>query len=183
MAKIKGTSLSQTVAALRALPDGAARLDPRLRRYLDGGELVSVADWYPEEDQVGLLRPVVQHLGGGTDAWKQMGRAAATFDLRGVYKHFLRPGDPTATIRKMAVLWSSYHDTGRLAVILTAPCEVRFELVAYAAPSLEMCAINAGYFRGMLELAGAREIEIVHEDCTHSGHPSCTWRGKWVDPE
>lgn len=182
MARIKGTSLTQTVAALSAQPAAAARLEPRYRKYLDGSELVSVADWYPEEDQIGLLRALVQQLGGGPGAWQQMGRSAAIYDLGRVYKNLLRAGDPTATVRKMPVLWSSYHDTGRLTVTIPAPCEAVYELADYGAPTPEMCSINCGYYRGMLELAGARDVEVSHDACIHTGGTACLWRAKWTDP-
>lgn len=182
MARIKGTSLSQTVLALKAQPAAVARVEPRFRKYLEGDEAISVADWYPEEAQVGLLRALVQHLGGGSKVWEQMGHRAARFDLGRVYKSMLRAGDPTSTVRKMPVLWSSYHDTGKLTVTIPAPCEARYELVDYGAPSPEMCSINVGYYRAMLEMAGARDVEVVHESCIHTGGERCVWHAKWVDP-
>jgi len=182
MAKIKGTSFAQTVAALRANPAAAARLEPKLRKYLDEKELVSIADWYPEEDQIGLLRALVQQLGGGARAWEQMGVAAAKYALTRVYKSLLREGDPTATVRKMPVVWSSYHDTGRLTVATPGPCEAVYTLVDYGAPTPEMCSINSGYHRGMIELAGGSEIEVTHHACVHGGDTSCVWHAKWVDP-
>lgn len=183
MAKIKGTSFGQTVAALKANPAAAARLEPRLRKYLDPNELVSVADWYPEDDQISLLRAVVQQLGGGAHVWEQMGRAAARHALTRVYKSMLREGDPTATVRKMPVIWSSYHDTGRLTVTITGPCEATYTLVDYGAPTREMCSINTGYYRGMIELAGGGGIEVSHDECVHSGSASCVWHAKWSDPD
>jgi len=181
MARIKGTSLTQTVAALKAQPAAAARVDPRYRKFLEVDDL-SVAEWYPEEVQVELLRPLVQAQGGGDAAWQLMGSRTALYDLGRVYKHLLRAGDPAATVRKMPVLWSSYHDTGKLTVTIPAPGEAHYELAGYGAPSPEMCSINAGYFRGMLKLAGARDIEVTHGTCVHRGGEHCVWHAKWTDP-
>lgn len=183
MACIKGTGMAQTVRDVKASPAARRLVPPHLQRYLAAEERISVAEWYPEADHMALLRVLVSAAGNPAGIWGTLGMASAKKDLTGVYKGLLREGDPAATAQKAPVLWSSYHDTGRMLVTLEGRCAARFVLADYGHPTSEMCEITTSYTRTVLELAGARDVEVRHAECVNEGAASCVWHSKWKDPE
>lgn len=183
MARIKGTGMMPTVRSVRANPAARALVAPHLRHYLAEGERISVADWYPESDHIELVRALVRAAGDPPGIWPTIGMASAQKDLGGVYRVLLREGDPAATALKAPVIWSSYHDTGRMVVTLDGRCRARFVLSDYGHPTREMCLIFDGHARGVIELAGARDVEVAHAACVLDGATSCVWEAKWKDPD
>lgn len=183
MARIKGTAMMQTVRDVRANAAARALVPSHLQHYLGKDERVSVAEWYPEPDHMELLRILVRSAGDPPGIWATLGMAAARKDLSGVYRALLREGDPAATALKAPVLWSSYHDTGRMTVTLDGRCSGRIALGDYGHPTREMCLITTGHSRTVLELAGARDVEVTHTACVNEGAAGCVWEAKWKDPD
>lgn len=183
MARIKGTGMAQVVRDVKAKPEARRLVPPHLQHYLADGERISVAEWYSEADHMGLLRVLVAAAGSPADIWGTIGAVAARTDLTGVYRSLLRPGDPAATAQKAPVLWSSYHDTGRMIVTPEGRGTARYVLTDYGYPTKEMCAITTGYTRSVLELAGARDVEVAHVECVNEGATRCLWQSKWEEPE
>lgn len=184
MARLKGSGLKHIWLGLERHGERALELlPPRLHPYFADGAQVSVAEWYPEEDAVEMLR-VWARLEGLAHAagYARIGRAAAEADLASVYRSLLRDGDPAASVRKMPVLWSSYQDTGRLVVRFDGETDGRLELSDQGTPTREMCGVFAGYVSRLLELAGATGVEVTKEGCRAEGGRACGWRFKFHAP-
>src|SRR5438270_11585149 len=125
---------------LRANRDRAvALLPPQYHRYLD--ERIIVASWYPESDQLELLRAVSFLLPGTPDPWMMLGRIAARGDLTDLYRNFVRPGDLKDALRTFSSLWRTFHDSGELKLSLEEPGRALASLRDYAAPAREMCRV------------------------------------------
>lgn len=182
MAHIKGTGMAQTVRDVRGNLNARRLVPPHLQHYLGEDSRISPAEWYPESDHMELLRILVSAAGNPVGIWPTVGALAARQDLTGVYKALLRAGDPGATAQRAPVIWSSYHDTGRMVMTQEGPTAARQVLTGYGHPTPEMCAVTTGYTRGVLELAGAREIEVTHVECVCQGAERCVWQAKWKEP-
>src|SRR5215475_14219948 len=112
MARVKGANVLAAVKMLRANRERAvALLPPKYHRYLD--ERIFVSSWYPEADQLELLRAVSFMLPGTPDPWVTIGRIAARDDLKDLYRTLVRPGDLRDTLRMSSSLWHTFHDTGQ----------------------------------------------------------------------
>lgn len=182
MPKIKGTAILNTVRTLRSMKDDARRvLRSDLHHYLEDRVLVS--EWYPEVEQLELLRALVKLIPDqGMDPWEFMGRYTAQSDLTGLYKNLLRGGDPVRTLKNGAVLWRTYHDTGNTEVVFDGPSSALVRLKGYRLPSREMCGILGGWYGEMVRMAGGREVQVKHEECVLDKADCCQWAVKWLEP-
>lgn len=180
MSRLKGSGLRHIWLGLKGHGERAlGMLPPRLLPYFAEGAQISVAEWYPEDDAVEMLKVWARLEGlAHTAGYGQIGRGAAQADVATLYRSLLREGDPAATIRKLPVFWSSYQDTGRLVVTLEGGSGGTLEISEQGHPTREMCAVFAGYSAQVLELAGATEVELTKESCRVDAAPSCRWRFK-----
>jgi hypothetical protein len=179
MSNVKGSNVLSAVKMLRAHRERATRLLPRhLHHYLD--ERIIVSSWYPEEDQLGLLRAVSFLLPGSPDPWMVMGQTAARGDLKKMYRHVVSAGNIAETARAATTLWQSFHDTGELTIAVEEPGRGLATVRGYGATSREMCRLVGGYVSEAFATAGARDVKAVKLDCTLDGSAACTWRMAWT---
>lgn len=184
MSRLKGSGLRHIWLGLRAHgARAAAQLPPRLHSYLAEDAEISVAEWYPEDDAIEMLRAWARLEGLAHPAgYGQIGRGAAQADVSTIYRSLLREGDPVASVRKIPVFWSSYQDTGRLLVQVQGDAGGTLTLTDQGSPTREMCAVFQGYVCQVLDLAGARDVEVAKESCRVDAAPSCFWRFKFRAP-
>jgi hypothetical protein len=180
MARAKGASLVGAVKWLRQSRDAALQALPaHLHHYLD--ERIQIASWYPEEDLVELVRALARILPAGEgDRYEQMGRFSARDQLAGVYRHLLEGGDALSLPRRGLVLWQSQHDSGRLSVTLEGAGSARIEVVDYAMPTREMCAILLGYTAEMFVMAELSAPSVRKTACRLDGAERCAWQVSWT---
>jgi hypothetical protein len=179
MANVKGSNVLTAVKMLRAHRERAARLLRRdLHHYLDKRILVS--SWYPEADQLELLRAVSYMLPGSPDPWMVMGQLAARRDLASMYRHVVRAGNIKDTLRAATTLWQSFHDTGELTIAVEGPGHALATVRGYGAASREMCRLIGGYVSEVVAYAGARDVKAHQLDCDLDGSVRCAWRIEWT---
>jgi hypothetical protein len=186
MARIKGSAMLNAVKALRANKDAARKLLPtRLYRYLD--ERIMASSWYPEDEQLELIRALAQILPdvvpeASKGVYEFMGRFTAQADLGGLYSHMIRPGNAVGSLRRGITLWRTYHDTGTMKTHFPGPGMARLELRGYEGASSEMCRLLTGWYGEMVRMTGARDVEIVESLCVDRGDALCQWEIKWKEP-
>lgn len=174
---VKGANVLAAVKMLRANRARAVALLPaRLHHYLD--ELILVSSWYPEVDQLELLRAVSFLLPGTPDPWMMIGRIAARGDLSDLYRNMVRPGDLRAALRTFSSLWRTFHDTGELKLSVEEDGRAIAVLRGYAT-TREMCRVIGGYVTEVAVAATGHEIRTVKIGCTLDGSPECSWRMTW----
>jgi hypothetical protein len=181
MAKAKGTTLISSVKFLRQHRDAARALLPEaLHRYLE--ERVIPTSWYPETDLLELIRATARLVpGAGADVFETMGRITAREHLEGTYAHLVDgKGDPLSIPSRAFALWASQHDSGRITALLEGPDRVRIDVVDFAIPSREMCAVVGGYVVETLRLAGLPAPRGEKLCCRLDGADRCSWRCVWV---
>ena len=180
MGKVKGIALINAVKVLRMKKDEARKLLPeRLHGYLE--ERILISSWYPEEDLLEILRTLAKLIPDpGMDIFEFMGRMSAAADLGGVYAHLVREGGPAATLRRTAITWEHYHDTGKEKVVEFADDHVVIEISEYAHPSREVCGSTKGWFHELVKLAGGKGIGVVHSKCVLDGATACRFEARWT---
>jgi hypothetical protein len=179
MARAKGATLLGAVRWLRSDREAAKKALPqRLHHYLE--ERIQIATWYPEADLLELVRALAAILPMQQgDVYQQMGRFSARDQFDGVYRHLLEGGDEFSLPRRGLVLWQSQHDTGRLQVNVEEPGLACVEVVDFALPSREMCAILLGYTAEMFTIAELRDPRVEKVSCRLDGADRCSWRCTW----
>ncbi len=178
MARIKGINVVGAVKMLRTQRERALAILPaQLHSYLH--ERILVSSWYPEEDQLGLLRALASFMPRAPDPYVVMGRGTARSDLTGIYKHQLRAGDVERTLAFAGALWRNAHDTGEMTTEHEGPGTLVVRLRDYGAVSSEMCRVLTGYFLELVALAANRRADVKHGECRAAGASICTWRVRW----
>jgi hypothetical protein len=176
-AKVKGANVLAAVKMLRANRERAVKLLPAAHHhYLD--ERILPSSWYPEHDQLELLRAVSFLLPGTPDPWVTIGRIAARDDLRDLYRTMVRPGDLKDALRASTSLWRTFHDTGELKLTLEEPGRVLATLRGYTL-AREMCRVIGGYVTEVVTAGGPQNITTRKLDCTLDGAAQCSWRLTW----
>ncbi|MCG8591848.1 MAG: hypothetical protein MJE66_21350 [Proteobacteria bacterium] len=180
MAKIKGISLLELVTELRKRRDEALQTLPEsVHHYLD--QEPQVSQWYPEEDHIQLLRGYARLLeqDGHKNVYEMAGVVHARNHVEGVYEHLLAGSDASTLSLRLAALWGSMHDTGRVRVKTLGPGEVQAEVVDYGHPTPEMCAMVGAYFKEAYRLSGAANVRIAKSACRVDDDDQCTWEIAW----
>ena len=177
VAKVKGANVLAAVKMLRANRERAIKLlPPAHHHYLD--ERILASSWYPETDQLELLRAVSFMLPGTPDPWVTIGRIAARDDLKDLYRTMVRPGDLKDTLRVSSSLWHTLHDTGELRLTLEAPGRVVATLRGYVL-AREMCRVIGGYVTEFVSAGGVQQVTTRKSECAHDGAAQCSWRLTW----
>jgi hypothetical protein len=175
---VKGTNVLGTVKALRANRERALPLLlPRLHRYLE--ERILPSTWYPEADQIEMLRVVACFMPPEPNPYIVMGRMAAMVDLGGVYRGYVRAGDPKRTVINCPGLWRNYHDTGDMTVTDEGERGSLVRLTGYHAACREMCHVTHGYLLEAAVQSGARAVRINKISCVVQRAVACSWRIEW----
>jgi hypothetical protein len=178
VARIKGTNVVNAVKMLRTQRERAlAGLPAHLHSYLD--ERILVSSWYPEEDQLGLLRALASFMPRAPDPYVTMGRGTARSDLTGIYKNQFRAGDVARTLSFAGALWRNAHDSGEMTTEVEGASAVAVRLRNYGAVSREMCRVCTGYFVEVVWLAAGKSGDVQHTECRVDGAPVCVWRVRW----
>lgn len=179
MPRVKGTNVVSAVKLLRANRERALALLPaRLHHYLE--QRVLVSSWYPEEDQIELLRVIAKLMPPRPNPFLVMGMTTAQADLTGIYRNSLRPDDPQRTLLAAGGLWRNYHDTGEMSASNDGPTGAVVRLRDYRAACSEMCHVVEGYLVGCARTAGARDVRITKLSCCLTRAPECSWRLAWT---
>jgi hypothetical protein len=181
-ARTKGTAVVGTVRFLRKHKERARALLPEhLHHYLE--ERILAVGWYPEEDQLALVRACVKlNDMPEREAFRLMGSWLASEHYRSVYGRMGRNPDAKNVITRMSSLWSAQHDTGRHVFIVETPTRGRIEVAGFAYPSRETCAMVGEYSRKFLSLAGWGEGTVQKVKCVLNGDDRCCWRFTWTKP-
>lgn len=137
----KGTGVFPVVTALKAHPRGPRAVPPALRDYLT--RRMVATEWYPQADLDVLMQCLADVLerDGMRDVWDYFGRTAAQRDLKGsqsaipeerrvktagLYRPFAGEELTIATLfHRLGVLWTLYHDAGRVLAWRAASDECR----------------------------------------------------------
>lgn len=143
-------------------------------------DLILTAKWYPFELGERLDRAIVNVFGEGKEKiFEEIGAKSARRSLDKVHKSFVTPGDPQAFLRKAGVIYKFYYDTGRREYTLTGPTSGVLTTYEAKTFSLPDCLTVVGWYKEALKMCGARNIEIVEEECRAKGGSCCRYRVKW----
>jgi hypothetical protein len=182
MPNTKGTNVVELVRFLRSRRDQARELlPPELQHYLE--DRIEVTRWYPEEDSLGLQRAVAALLPvAEEDAYELMGSLDAQLHLKGVYRHLRENARTEVLPVRIAALWASVHDTGKVRFAQARPGSSQIDLVDFEATSIEVCRSATGYIREVYRMAGVENLNVRKTACRLSGDDLCSWSVTW-DPE
>lgn len=116
--------------------------------------------WYPMTlfERLGdAILDVIAH--GELEAVRRWGRTSAAH-LSLLYPTLLAPGDPVETVARFRVLRSTFFDFEALHIVLLHDGDVELEVAfGMGMPAEEAASLQTlGFFEGLLQLAGAKEV-------------------------
>jgi len=152
---------------------------PSADRELLGG-VIFAAKWYPFETGERLDKAVVDVLGEGDErVFEELGVKSARRSLAKEHASFLAPGDPQAFMRKAHSIYQFYYDTGYRKYEQTGPSSGVMTTYEAQTFSLPDCLTVVGWYKEALRMCGAKEVEIVEEECRAKGGSCCRYRVRW----
>jgi hypothetical protein len=163
----KGSGFVSAVGTLRKMvaPDAFERLLAELSEEtaaLVRRPPLPVA-WIASERFQELLRTAAELFGGDEAAIEDWGRRALLFDLKGIYKMFIRFLSPQFVIDRSAKLWATYtQNNGRVRAVATGArsAEVTYEDLPVHLVSDAFWAYQRGAMRGAMEATGMKDIVV-----------------------
>lgn len=145
--------------------------------------LITNTGWYPFETAERLDAAIVDVLGEGKWAlYEHLGRMSARSNLTGVHRTMLVEGDPLTFLKKAAMIYTFYYDTGHRTFRSTgqgAGVITTYDAETYSATD---CATVVGWYKEALEMCGATGVTIAEEECRAHGGLVCRYRVHWNEP-
>lgn len=137
--------------------------------------------WYSLGLYARLLRAVDTEIGqGDLRAIRPITRFEAERDVPTIHRLLLRLTNPAYVLEKMADLWPRYHTTGRLSFERQGRDRLKAMITDWGV-DVALCTGFQGYSERALELAGARDVRMLHPACRARGAEACVFRASWRD--
>lgn len=135
---------------------------------------------YPMKAYIGLLSAADKIFGKGDYALcGDIGRFEAGETFSGLYKVFLEVGNPQAVIRKASLAWRTLHDAGDLEIEQSNDKYVRGKITNFPDSHKAFCNVLLGYFSKVLEMSGAKNLDVKETKCRVNGDDCCEFELKW----
>jgi len=184
MRQVRGILFLDYVRMIKAQKavDWAKELPPEDVRYL--GEHIDPDAWYPMAAFERMGNAILAHVAGGQlAAVHHWGRLSAAM-LRAAHPMLLAPDDPVETLNRFRVLRATYFDFEAIEVPMLHEGEAQLVIHYYMGmPAEEAASLQAqGFFEGLLELAGAKEIRSSFREKSWAGAPRTLLDLRWRDP-
>ncbi len=185
MARVKGTAVKATVAFLRERADEDTFKD--VLEGMEEGERdiltqpILQSSWYELSLMLHVMAAAEGRITlppGRTLAW-EMGRFSADYGLKTIYKVFFKVADPGFIIRKSSQVFSSYYDSGRMAVVSSEDKSALLQISGFNQPHVWFCERLMGWMQRTLELSGAKNARLAHPKCMARGDATCDYSGRW----
>jgi len=111
------------------------------------------------------------------------GRFSAA-QLRATYPMLLAPSDPVETLTRFRVIRETFFDFEALKVLMLHDEEAQIAIHYYMGSTAEEAASyqTLGFFEGLLELAGAKDIRGTFREKAWDGAPRTILDLKWLNP-
>ena len=148
----------------------------------DRQELANIitVGWYPLALYARLLRALEEAHGAGDFALVvRQGRFQAERDLTTIQRVFLRMANPAFAVEKMGEYWRRFHDSGTWEIERATPTRVYGALVDWGVVDRVLCRELGGYMSRVLELVGAKDVNIEHPRCRAHGDARYEFHARW----
>ena len=142
--------------------------------------MILTVRWYPFELGKRLDNAIVQVLGGGRqEFFERLGEASADKNLTTLHHGFMTEGKPHAFLAKAPAIYALYYETGRREYKQTG--ETQGILTTYDAETFSTadCLTVIGWYRRALQMCGAKNVEVVEEECRARGGTVCRYKVSW----
>jgi uncharacterized protein (TIGR02265 family) len=161
--------LEKVLAALPA-PD---------RDLLSG--MVPLVSWYPLELELRLDAAIAGVLSPGDKSriYRELGRASAEKNLKGVHRTYVRQGDPHYLLASAPLIYAAYYALGRRTYEKTGERSAVLRTFDASNVTAADCLTVVGWHERAIELCGGKDVKVVETQCRARGAPHCEYRCEW----
>ena len=180
----KGIILRSSLESIRELYGAEAlgaivgRLPPAPRDALRAA-VVFTGNWYPLAWHRTLLATALEVTGRGPKLLRDLARANIQKDLTTVYRIFLAVAAPDYVLSRTARLYSTYFDTGAMAVEERRSGYARGRCTGCTGFDANVWSYLLGGSEAVLVAAGARDLKLTVLEGGGDGDSSLRFEGSW----
>jgi hypothetical protein len=182
MASVKGSKITSKLSYLaeRHGESSPARvlaaLDEEDRKTL---QFVMEVGWYPQDLYERLLKAICRTVGEGDDGiLAQIGAFSADHQFSRVYRVY-RSADLVETLQNMVPIHAKLNQPSGMKVSIEGPGQSTIVVTDPPATPV-ICAVSSGFYRRVLELHGAREVDVREPACSGRGDAACQFELRWT---
>jgi hypothetical protein len=183
--RVKGSALAPTLRFIRetfgeiGLERVLHGLSPEDQNILQHDMLAS--SWYPFSLMVRFMRESERCFGAQSPRLlRDMGRAAADYNMTTIYRIFFKLGSPQFTLSRAARVFGNFYDTGDLEAIVNEKGHAICELRGFGEPAPEFCERLIGWMEHLIALTGGTDLVSSHPRCVNRGDATCHYEGHWT---
>lgn len=142
---------------------------------------VMLSDWYPIKEA--YLDPTAllcdQFYGGDKNGARELGRFAADFTLKGVYKAFVKLHSIKAFCNRTVDILHAYYDPCSAKVVLVEDNRAILQISEFPVPSEYAELRIAGWTERAFEIHGRRNIKVEITRSLAKGDACTEFSGTW----
>jgi hypothetical protein len=114
-----------------------------------------------------------------SDVVIELGKAVATRALGTTHRHFIQGATPTMAVQRIPKIWRTYHNGGDVVVVRAPSSGWHVQVSGHAPGSMVHAQVMMGFYVGLLELTGAREVRAEVLSCADLGASYTTTELRW----
>ena len=184
MRHVRGILFLDYVRMLKAHKgvDWETVLAPEDLPYLD--QRIDTTAWYPMATFERMGNAILQHVAGNRMLPVQLWGRFSVAQLRMAHPMLLQPNDAVETLTRFRVMRETFFDFDSLEVLMLHEGEAQIVIHYYMGmPAEEAAAYQTmGFFEGLLELAGAKDIRAAFREKSWAGAPRTLLDLRWTSP-
>ena len=152
---------------------------PYLKKQID------TTAWYPMETFERMGNAILKFVAGDKMLPVQLWGRFSAAQLRGAHPMLLAPKDPCETLTRFRVMRETFFDFGALQVLMLHDGEAQIAIsYQMGMPAEEAASFQTmGFFEGLLELAGAKDIRAIFKAKSWQGAPRTILDLRWISPD
>ncbi len=185
MGNVRGLSLTAAIKYIRQNfgEDGLNRIIEQLEA--NDTEIIiknkiKPMSWYSKKVFNNLIETADKIYGKGDyEICQKIGRWTAEETFSGLYKVFVEFGNPHSVIRRASLAWRTLNDTGDLEIEKVSDKYVKGKIREFAEPNKSFCYNLAGYFERVMEMSGAKNVDVREIKCCCDGDDCCEYEIEW----
>ncbi len=145
---------------------------------------IDTTAWYPMATFERMGNAILKFVAGDSMRPVQMWGRFSAAQLRSAHPMLLEPGDPCETLTRFRVMRETFFDFQALEVLMLHEGEAQIAIAYHMGMPAEEAASfqTMGFFEGLLELAGAKDIRAAFRAKSWQGAPRTLLDLRWDTP-
>jgi hypothetical protein len=145
---------------------------------------IDTTAWYPMETFERFGNAILKFVAGDQLLPVQMWGRFSAAQMKHAQPRLLAAGDPVETLNRFKVMRQTFFDFDALEVLMLHEGAAQIAITYHMGmPAEEAAAVQTmGFFEGLLELAGAKEIQAKFRAKSWAGDERTVLDVRWVSP-